>query len=190
MVRAYFLTVSTGVARFVEDAAQAAGKSPRAADFEPASWLMATIGWKTGATELVEAQQMMQRTARDVAAFFGDHDLLLTSTLGRPPARVGELAVSPAERRQVKLLGALPIKRLLRLALDKMGSGKLVYTPNTQLFNQTGQPAMSVPLYWNEAGLPIGVQLAAPFGDEATLFRLAAQLEQARPWIERRPPGG
>ena len=74
------------------------------------------------------------------------------------------------------------------VALEKMGSGKMAYTPNTQLFNQTGQPAMSVPLHWNTAGLPIGVQLAARFGDEATLFRVAAQLEAARPWAGKKPP--
>ena len=68
-----------------------------------------------------------------------------------------------------------------------MGSGKLAWTPNTQLYNQTGQPAMSVPLYDSPAGLPIGTQFVAPFGDEATLFRLASQLEQARPWRDRIP---
>jgi amidase len=63
------------------------------------------------------------------------------------------------------------------------------YMPFTPLFNATGQPAMSVPLHWNAAGLPIGMQFAARLGDEATLFRLAGQLEQARPWFDRVPPG-
>lgn len=58
----------------------------------------------------------------------------------------------------------------------------------TSLFNSTGNPAISVPLTWSKAGLPLGVQFAAPFGDEATLFRLAAQLEAAQPWADRRPP--
>jgi amidase len=58
----------------------------------------------------------------------------------------------------------------------------------TAICNATGQPAVSVPLYWNDDGLPIGAHFVAPFGDEATLFRLAAQLEQARPWADRRPP--
>ena len=87
----------------------------------------------------------------------------------------------------MRLLRSLPLRALLDVALSKMGSSKLAYTPNTQLFNQTGQPAMSVPLFWNAAGLPIGVQIAARFGDEATLFRLAAQLEAARPWAGKKP---
>jgi amidase len=63
------------------------------------------------------------------------------------------------------------------------------YIPFTPLFNTTGQPAMSVPLHWNAAGLPIGMQFAARLGDEATLFRLAGQLEQAKPWFDRLAPG-
>ena len=63
------------------------------------------------------------------------------------------------------------------------------FIPYTPLFNVTGQPAMSVPLYWNAAGLPIGTQVVGRFGDEATLFRVAGQLERARPWAGRVPPG-
>jgi amidase len=188
MVRAYFLTVATGIARFVEVAADEAGKKPEPHDFEPATWLLALIGWKTSAPQLLAAQQLMHRAARDVAAFFEVHDVMLTPTLARPPARIGELGTSKAEAAQIALLSRIPLGALLEVALDKMGSGKLAYTPNTQLFNQTGQPAMSVPLFWSDAGLPIGVQLAARFGDEATLFRLAAQLESARPWSGRKPP--
>ncbi len=187
LVRAYFLIVSTGVARFVETTAAAAGRKPSAADFEPATWVMAQIAWRAKAPELLAAQQDIQKAAREVAAFFERYDLLLTSTWARPPARIGELAVHSLERLQLGLLRALPLPTLLDLALSKMGSGRLAWTPNTQLFNQTGQPAASIPLYWNKAGLPVGVQLAAPFGGEATLFRVGAQLEQARPWAEKKP---
>jgi amidase len=69
-----------------------------------------------------------------------------------------------------------------------MAKGPLAATPNTQLFNMTGQPAISLPLHWNAAGLPIGTQWVARFGREDVLLRLAAQLEHARPWAARRPP--
>ncbi len=189
MIRAYFLTVCSGVAWFVEQTAKAAGVPVRAKDFEPATWMMSLIGRQTSAAELVDAQMTMQRTSRQVAAFFERYDVFVSSTMAQPPARVGELAISKAERLQMAALRRMPIKRLLDLALDKMGEGKLAYTPNTQLFNQTGQPAMSVPLSWSGQGLPIGVQFAARFGDEATLFRLGSQLEQAQPWADRIPKG-
>lgn len=182
LVRAYFRTIATNVARAVDVTAAAAGRRPRAADFEPATWLLAIIGWGTPAPELIAAREAIQRASRQVAAFFEDHDVLVTPTLARPPARIGQLALQPAERLQISLLRRVPHRRLLDFAIDQMGEGKLAWTPNTQLFNQTGQPAMSVPLYVSGDGLPIGTQFVARFGGEATLFRLAAQLERARPW--------
>lgn len=182
MIRAYFLTVSTGVARFVEQTSANAGKKPKARDYEPATWMLALIGWATKAPELLDAQVLMQRTNRTVAELFEDHDVFLTPTAGRPPARIGELTMQRRELLQISALKRLPLKALLDIGLDKMGGTKLAYTPNTMLFNQTGQPAMSVPLFDNAQGLPIGSQFVGRFGDEATLFRLAAQLEQAHPF--------
>jgi Asp-tRNA(Asn)/Glu-tRNA(Gln) amidotransferase A subunit family amidase len=106
---------------------------------------------------------------RRVAAFLEEVDLLLTPTMCTPPAQLGELSLSTSD-----------LMALLRRLMASTGF--------TQLFNIAGNPAISVPLHWNAAGLPIGVQFAGRFGDEATLFRLAAELERARPWFERRPP--
>ena len=81
------------------------------------------------------------------------------------------------------------MRKLLDLALDSLATSALNATPNTMLFNQTGQPAISVPLYWNEDGLPIGSQLVGKFGDELTLLQLAQQLELSEPWSHRMPDG-
>jgi amidase len=88
------------------------------------------------------------------------------------------------------LLRRLPLRTLMLKALDEAAHGPLAATPNTQLFNMTGQPAISLPLSWNAAGLPIGTQWVAPFGREDMLIRLASQLETARPWSQRRPKHG
>jgi amidase len=113
----------------------------------------------------------MQRTARQVAAFFVEHDVWVTPVLAEPPVRLGSFDSSPGDPFQ-------GIRRSARFA------------PFTHICNVTGQPAMSVPLFWNVEGLPAGTQFIGRFGEEATLFRLAAQLEAARPWAGRRPPIG
>jgi amidase len=93
------------------------------------------------------------------------------------------------ERAFLTALGALRAGRILRAigAIEKAASDIFDWIPYTPLFNVTGQPAMSVPLCWNEQGLPIGVQFVAKFADDAVLYRLAAQLEQIRPWKDRVP---
>jgi amidase len=113
--------------------------------------------------------QGLQRTTRQIAAAFEEFDVLLTPTLGEPPAPLGTFDSPPGE----------PLAGLFRAA---------AYVPFTPPFNVTGQPAISLPLAWNEAGLPIGVQFVGRLGDEETLLALAGQLEQAAPWADRRPP--
>ena len=106
--------------------------------------------------------------ARQIARFFVDHDVWLTPTLAKPPLPLGSFDPQPGN----------PLYGLQRIA---------AFVPFTPLCNVTGQPAMSVPLFWNAQGLPIGTHFVGRFGGEATLFRLAAQLEMARPWAARRP---
>ena len=188
LIHDYFLVVAAGIARFVETSSEYAGVQISPKNFEPSTWVMAQIGWAHRSSDLLAAQQRIQKESRNIAAFFGEYDMFLTSTLARPPAKIGELLPTQKELRLLGVLRALPLKKLIDVALEKIATGKLAYTPNTQIFNQTGQPAMSVPLYWNSNHLPIGVQIAGGFGREDLLLRLAKQLESERPWANKLPP--
>jgi amidase len=106
---------------------------------------------------------------RQIAASFEAFDVLLTPTLGEPPALLGTFDSPPGE----------PLTGLFRAA---------AYVPFTPPFNVTGQPGISLPLHWNDGGLPIGVQFVGRFGAEETLLALAGPLERAAPWADRRPP--
>jgi amidase len=145
------------------------GQNPTWDKFEPLTWALYEMGRKQSASSYLLSLTLLQRVARDIARFFLKYDVWLTPTLGEPPVLLGTFD-SPIED---------PLKGLRRTE---------AFVPFTPICNATGQPAMSVPLYWNAEGLPVGVHFVGRFGDEATLFRLAAQLESARPWAGRRPP--
>ena len=188
LVRAYLTIVSANVAAEVAAAEAIVGRSVTTDDFEPGTLLLRDIGRKASAAELVEHLHVVERAAATLVDFFSRHDLWLTSTMARPPAEIGAFLPSAAERGVLALLRRAPARPALRRVLDELADEQIEALPNTQLFNMTGQPAISLPLHWNAQGLPIGVQLAARFGEEATLLRIAHQLERARPWTDRRPP--
>jgi amidase len=145
------------------------GREPSEDEFEPLTWALTTMGRELGADQYLLAWQELQRATRTLARYFHHHDVWLTPVLAEPPLPLGSFDGPPDN----------PIFGLQRAA---------TYVPFTAIGNVTGQPAMSVPLHWTDDGLPIGAHFFGRFGDEATLLRLAAQLEQARPWAERRPP--
>jgi amidase len=127
------------------------------------------MGSQVSASDYALAIHQLHSVSREVARFFVNYDVYLTPTLAELPVPIGTFDSTPDE----------PLLGLFRSGL---------FTPFTPMFNVTGQPAMSVPLYWNNEGLPVGTHFIGRFGDEATLFRLAAQLEEARPWVSHRPP--
>jgi amidase len=165
-----------------------AGKPLRPGDIEPASLAMLTIGRVLAAEQLAVALARQRRLSDALAAFMTQHDVILTPTLAAPPVRIGELALTPAEKQQIAILTRVKLRPLIQKAAIEIAARMFDWLPYTPIFNLTGQPAMSVPLYWTDDGLPMGMQFAARYGDEATLFRLAGQLERARPWFDKRPP--
>ncbi|MEW6555047.1 MAG: amidase [Actinomycetota bacterium] len=167
-----FMTLwSTGQAWMADTLAALTGRAPTADDFEPLTWALIEMGRGVSASSYLQAVSGLQGVTRDIARQVDAYDLYLTPTLAEPPLPLGTFE-SPPEN---------PLYGIVRAAS---------FVPFTPICNITGLPAMSVPLYWNADGLPIGVHFIARFGDEATLFRLAAQLEAARPWQGRRPPVG
>jgi amidase len=188
LIAAYLAQVSVGAAVGIEATARWVGREPTPAEFEPTTWLLATIGKKLSALELQRSRDACQAAGRRLGRFFQTYDLFLDGTLAFPPVKIGQLALKPYERAALAALRWVSPKPVLDKILAELGTSTLALTPNTQVANQAGLPAMSVPLAWNADGLPIGTQFTARLGDEATLFQLAAQLEQARPWAGRLPP--
>ena len=127
------------------------------------------MGQQVSAAQYMSAQMAFQQSARIVAAWQQPYDMWLTPTLGGPPMPIGTMDFDLTD----PMAAYAPV---------------LDYTPFNAIQNVTGQPAISLPLHWNDAGLPIGVQFAGRFGDDAGLLALATQLEAAAAWSARKPP--
>lgn len=185
----YLTIVAASVGADVVGTERLTGVSPRPDMFELPTWFLRQVGDELSARELEEARATCQRLGRNIAALYEGHglDMHLSSTMAFPPVKIGELQPSSLERVALSTLRRASTGKVLRTVLHQLAATSLSKMPNTQVFNMTGQPAMNVPLWWNDDDLPIGVQLAGKFGDEKRLFRLAAQLEQARPWGEKTP---
>jgi amidase len=155
----------------IDAAAAALQRKPGPDNLEAVTLACYEDGKRYSAADLLNAMAHGNLVSRQVGAFFENVDLLVTPTIARLPAPLGELD------QHRKGMTAMEWTRQV-----------FSYAPFTPLFNTTGQPAISLPLHWSAGGLPVGVQIAGRLGDEAALLRVAAQLEQARPWAAKRPP--
>ncbi|MFV8754998.1 amidase [Nannocystaceae bacterium ST9] len=187
LIRAYLITVAAGVAGSMRMAERELDRKARNDELELRTWMLRMLGETISAGEYLESAEIMRRAVHELAEFFLGHDLLLTPTCARPPVEIGELDSPASERAAMRVARAMPIKAMLMAMLAEMAKNPLAPNPNTQLFNMSGQPAISLPLHWNDAGLPIGVQAVARHGEDGSLLAFAAQLEREQPWAMRKP---
>jgi len=167
---AFIAIINVNTRATLEARAREIGRDVTQDDVEHITWLTAEAGKTLTAPEYVQSVQTIHRIGRQVADFFEDYDILLSPTLLKPPVPLGYLDMMSTDTNRY---------------IDNINS----FFGFTNLFNATGQPSMSVPLYWTNDDLPVGLLFSARFGDEALLFRLAAQLEEAQPWKDNRPKG-
>jgi amidase len=144
------------------------GSDPRPEDVEPLTWEMWQLSLAHNSVEALASLSRLQSFAREIIAFLSPYDAVLTPSLAQRPVRIGEIHGQ----------GPDPMDHYRR-------SG--AFTPYTALANVTGLPAISLPLYQGEDGLPVGAHLIGPPAREEVILRLAAQLEHALPWAGRRP---
>ena len=167
--RAWRVIPAANLWLMVNARARSLGREPGPDDVEPLTWAWMQEGRTFTAADYMETVTTMHTIGRRMGAFLEDYDLLLTATLARPPLQLGEIDTTSDNVDQY----------VASLFND--------IAPLTPLFNQTGGAAMTVPLAWSSDELPVGIQFGGGLGDEPTLIRLAAQLEQAQPWANRRP---
>ena len=166
--KASFSIITSSIVASVNARAAALGIQPSLDVLEEATMAYYQMGLKTAGADYAQGVNDMMVAATSVADFMANYDILLSPTVANPPLPLGVIHLSnPDIQDYFKQISA--------------------FTPFTGVMNMTGQPSMSVPLAMSKAGLPIGVMFSARYGDEATLFRLAGQLEQAAPWRNRKP---
>ncbi|MGQ0677284.1 MAG: amidase [Rhodospirillales bacterium] len=167
---AIWIVIAANVANVLNLRAKAVGRAAGPNDVEPLTLAAAEMGRLTPASEYARAILVMHGFGRQVARMFERFDVLLSPVLAHPPLPLGRCSMQTP-------------------TVEEYAGELAAELPFTPIYNVTGCPAISLPLHWNAEGLPIGVQFGAAFGQEAALRRLAAQLEEARPWKDRKPPG-
>jgi amidase/6-aminohexanoate-cyclic-dimer hydrolase len=163
------IVVSANVAFTIDEAAEALGRAARPEDVERATWYRVENARKADSSAYAKAMNTLHALGRTLANFMSNYDVILQPTCAQPPLPLGVLNTDSED-------------------LQQMFNAMIAFIPFTAVYNLTGQPSANIPLHWNAAGLPIGTMFTTRYGDEATLFRLAAQLEQAQPWKDKHAP--
>ena len=188
VTEAFFLNVLSETAAVLRELGQYLGRPVRRGDVELNTWAQARLADGFSSADAAYQKRRWNTLNRSMGQLHETYDVFLTPTLPRPPIEIGTFQNKASEQRLLKLVDSVGGLKYLTNSnmVEELAERSLGYIAFTVITNMTGQPAMSVPLHWSSEGLPIGVMFAAKLGDEATLFRLAGQLEQERPWFEKR----
>ena len=188
--KAFLTVVCVETAAELDMAATLVRRAVHRRDVESPTWALALIGRSISGPEYSDAVRHLQYTGRTVGEFFERYRVHVSPIVAGPPFPHGALQPPAREIAAMTVLGALRASKVMKAmgALERAAGTVFEWMSYTPVANATGQPAMSVPLSWNAAGLPIGVHFTGRYADEATLLRLAAELEIAAPWREKRPP--
>ena len=179
--RAFLIVVATHIATEIREGEQRRRRRATSKDFELTTWTARMLGEAVRAQDFLGSLRALQSEARRLVDVYRGYDLILTPTLGTPPARIGELQPRGADRIAQKVIAALNWKAPLSdtKLVDQAAQSTYSFIPFSPVANFTVQPSMSVPLYWSAEGLPIGVMFNGHPAEEKRMFALAAQLERA-----------
>lgn len=190
----WFIVLLGNFAAHVEKLISVYGRHAVKRNLELLNYTLYKIGSALKAVDFINAKRKWRTYGYIMGQTLQKYDLMLTPTLGEPPIPVASIGPDKSDQRSMKLVSSeagklITATRKMTLSLIEEIIQKTMKTqmPFTLIANITGQPAMSVPLYWTENGLPCGVQFLGRIGDEATLLRMAGQLEKARPWADKKP---
>lgn len=189
VTEAFFLNVLSETAGVLRELSNYLNRPVQRTDVELNTWAQARLAEGFSAADVAYQKRRWNGLNRTMGQLHETYDLFLTPTLPRPPIAIGTFQNKASEERLLKLVDSFGGLKYLNgsKTVNDLAERSLGYISFTVITNMTGQPSMSVPLHWSPDGLPIGVMFAAKLGNEATLFRLAGQLEQVHPWFDKRP---
>ncbi len=171
MMRAWTKIVACGTALSIDSTLKVRGATLKEGDVQGVARSAMAFAQGISGADYLDAVGEIHAYGREMAFFFVDYDILLSSTLAEPPAKVGRFTHDRDDYENYRI-----------------GEGGIfAYSPFCAAFNASGQPAASVPMHWTKGGLPVGIHLAAPFGQDTDLIALCADLERAQPWVDRKP---
>ena len=183
MIRAYFVVVATGVGLGIRQMEEKIQRKITESELEMPSWALATIAEKVSASTNMVGMWITSLEKKSKRRKIFSKNTISLSHQQQPalPYRLVLLQWDDEKNFKIQFLRRFPIRKLIDKAIEQLATNALNATPNTMLFNQTGQPTISVPLYWNEQNLPIGTQIVGGYAQEPLLLQIAHQLEIAQP---------